>query len=159
MPDSTLTVAERTFLAELGRLGVRFMVVGMSGALIQGARGATEDIDLWFEDVADLRIAEAARASGGIWISGSFGMGPPRLGGEALSERFDVVTHMSGLGDFASEYESVRYETVDGVPIPVLSLRRIVESKRAAARPKDKAILHALEDALALIDDGEPRDG
>jgi hypothetical protein len=43
MPDSTLTAAERTFLAELARLGVRFMVVGMSGALIQGARGATED--------------------------------------------------------------------------------------------------------------------
>jgi hypothetical protein len=66
MPDSTLTAAERTFLAELARLGVRFMVVGMSGALIQGARGATEDIDLWFEDVTDVRIADAARASGGI---------------------------------------------------------------------------------------------
>jgi hypothetical protein len=59
MPDSTLTTAERAFLTELDRLGVRFMVVGMSGALIQGARGATEDIDLWFEDVTDLRIAEA----------------------------------------------------------------------------------------------------
>jgi hypothetical protein len=159
MPDSTLTTAERAFLTELDRLGVRFMVVGMSGALIQGARGATEDIDLWFEDVTDLRIAEAARASGGIWISGSFGMEPPRVGGEALSERFDVVTHMSGLGDFASEYEWVRRETIDGVPIPVLSLRRILESKRAANRPKDAAILHALEDALALLDAGEPGDG
>jgi hypothetical protein len=159
MPDSTLTTAERVFLAELDRLGVRFMVVGMSGALIQGARGATEDIDLWFEDVTDLRIAEAARASGGIWISGSFGMGPPRVGGEALSERFAVVTHMSGLGDFASEYEWVRRETIDGVPIPVLSLRRILESKRAANRPKDAAILHALEDALTLLDAGEPEAG
>ncbi len=155
MPDSTLTTAEQAFLLELERLGVRFMVVGMSGALIQGARGATEAIDLWFEDVTDVRISEAARASGGLWISGSFEMGPPRLGGEALSERF-VVTHMSGLGDFAAEYESVRRETIDGVPIPVLPLRRILESKRAAARPKDKAILHALEDALALIDAGEP---
>jgi|ERR1019366_591207 hypothetical protein len=159
MPDSTLTTAERAFLTELDRLGVRFMVVGMSGALIQGARGATEDIDLWFEDVTDSRIAEAARASGGTWISGSFGMGPPRVGGEALSERFGIVTHMSGLGDFASEYEWVRRETIDGVPIPVLSLRRILESKRAANRPKDTAILHALEDALALLDAGEPRDG
>ena len=159
MPDSTLSTAERTFLAELDRLGVRFMVVGMSGALIQGARGATEDIDLWFEDVTDPRIAVAARVSGGVWISGTFGMGPPRLGGEALSERFAVVAHMSGLGDFASEYRSVRYETIDGVRIPVLSLRRILESKRAAGRPKDEAILHSLEDALALLDEGEPRDG
>jgi predicted nucleotidyltransferase len=156
MADSTLTTAERTFLEELHRRGVRFMVVGMSGALIQGARGATEDIDLWFEDVGDARIAEAARACGGIWVSGSFGMAPPRLGGEALSERLDVVTHMSGLRDFASEYAAVRFVTIDGVSIPLLPLHRIVESKRVAARPKDRALLHALEDALALLDEGEP---
>lgn len=156
MADSTLTTAERTFLEELHRHGVRFMVVGMSGALIQGARGATEDIDLWFEDVADPRIAEAARACGGVWVSGSFGLGPPRLGGEALSERFDVVTHMSGLSDFAAEYAAVRFVTIDGVPVPLLPLRRIVESKRAAARSKDQALMNALEDALALLDQGEP---
>jgi hypothetical protein len=66
---------------------------------------------------------------------------------------------MSGLGDFASEYEWVRRETIDGVPIPVLSLRRILESKRAANRPKDAASLHALEDALTLLDAGEPEAG
>ena len=73
-----------------------------------------------------------------------------------LSERFDVVTHMSGLRDFASEYAGVRFATIDGVLVPLLPLRRIVESKRAAARPKDRALLHALEDALALLDEGEP---
>jgi predicted nucleotidyltransferase len=78
MADSILTAAERTFLGELDRRGVRFMVVGMSAALIQGARGATEDIDLWFEDVTDPRIGEAAREAGGIWVSGAFAMGPPR---------------------------------------------------------------------------------
>jgi hypothetical protein len=131
------------------------MVVGMSGALIQGARGATEDIDLWFEDLADPRIGEAARACGGVWVSGAFGLGPPRLGGEALSERLDIVTHMSGLQDFAAEYERVRFIPIDGVPLPVLPLRRILESKRAASRPKDHALLHALEDAVALLDEGE----
>jgi hypothetical protein len=156
MADSTLTTAEQAFLGELNRRGVRYMVVGMSAALIQGARGATEDIDLWFEDVTDPRIGDAARASGGIWVSGSFGMAPPRVGGAALSERFDVVTHMSGLRDFASEYEAVGFATIDGVAIPVLPLRRIVESKRAAGRAKDKALLHALEDALALLDEETP---
>jgi hypothetical protein len=89
-------------------------------------------------------------------VSGSFGLGPPRLGGEALSDRFDVVTHMSGLRDFASEYAAVRFVTIDGVSIPLLPLRRIADSKRAAARSKDQALLHALEDALALLDQGEP---
>src|SRR5579862_5947367 len=156
MADSILTAAERTFLAELGTRGVRFMVVGMSAALIQGARGATEDIDLWFEDLTDRRIGEAAREAGGLWVSGAFGMSPPRLAGEALSERFDVVTHMSGLADFASEYAAVQFESIEGVAIPLLPLRRILASKRAAARPKDEALIHALEDALALIEHGEP---
>jgi hypothetical protein len=155
MADSTLTIAERTFLEELERRGVRFMVVGMSGALIQGARGATEDIDLWFEDLSDPRIGAAVRAAGGIWVSGSFGMGPPRIGGEALSERFDVVVQMTGLRDFASEYGAVTFELIDGVSLPVLPLSRILQSKRAAGRPKDQAILHALEDALALLEEGE----
>ena len=155
MADSILTVAERTFLSELERQGVRYMVVGMSAALIQGARGATEDIDLWFEDATDPRIGQAAREAGGVWISGSFGLGPPRLGGEALSERFDVVAHMRGLGDFATEHAHAKVVTIDGVTIPVLALSRIIVSKRAAARPKDAAILHALEDAQALITEGE----
>ena len=65
-PD-LLSEAERQFLLALNELGVRYMLVGMSAALLQGARGATEHIDLWFEDVGDPRIAEAARRSGGFW--------------------------------------------------------------------------------------------
>jgi predicted nucleotidyltransferase len=153
MPDSTLTSAEQALLRELAGRGVRYMVVGMSAALLQGARGATEDVDLWFEDVADPRIAEAVRAAGGVWVSGSFGMSAPRIGGDAFGDRFDVVTHMSGLQDFATEYAAVRHETVDGLAIPVLPLARIVASKRAANRPKDQGILIALEDTLLLLSD------
>ena len=89
MPDSALSEGERKFLLALNRRGVRFLVVGMSGALIQGARGATEDIDLWFERTDHPGIGEAAREVGGIWISGMFGMRPPALGGDVLGDRFD----------------------------------------------------------------------
>lgn len=152
MEGSILTDGERRFLGELEALGVRYLIVGMSAALLQGARGATEDIDLWFEDLSDPRIAQAVRAAGGIWVSESFGMGQPRIGGEELSKRLDVVVHMSGLGAFATEYGGVRRETVEGVTLPLLPLRRILESKRAAGRPKDLAAAHAIEEALLLID-------
>ena len=46
MPGSILSSAEQTLLRELGGSGVRYIVVGMSAALLQGARGATEDVDL-----------------------------------------------------------------------------------------------------------------
>ena len=154
MHASILSSAERALLAALLGTGVRFMIVGMSGALLQGARGATEDIDLWFEDLEDARIADAVRAAGGIWVSGSFGMGPPRIGGDALSERFDVVTSMSGLGTFAEEAAHARYEEVDGLELPVLALARIVASKRAANREKDRAVLPSLLDALAILERG-----
>jgi len=100
MADSVLSHAEQRLLSELEARGVLYLVVGMSAALLQGARGATEDVDLWFENVTDSRIGDAVRAAGGVWISGSFGLGPPRIGGDALGDRFDVVTHMSGLGSF-----------------------------------------------------------
>ena len=82
-----LSSSERAFLLALNALGVRYLLVGMSAALLQGARGATEDIDLWFESTADPRIGEAARQAGGFWITRT---APPMLGG-AIGDRFDVV--------------------------------------------------------------------
>jgi len=48
MEDYALSEAEKAFFAALNRLGVRYLVVGMSSALLQGAHGSTQDIDLWF---------------------------------------------------------------------------------------------------------------
>jgi hypothetical protein len=100
MADSDLASlrdGERAFLTALGELGVHFLLVGMSAALLQGARGATEDLDLWFESLSDQGIAEAARRAGGFLVTRSE---PPMLGG--MSDRFDIVTSMSGLPAFAA---------------------------------------------------------
>jgi hypothetical protein len=151
--EAALTSAERALLGALNELGVSYLVVGLSAAALQGARVVTQDIDLWFEDRSDPRIAEAVRRAGGIWIPGSFGMMPPMIGGDALGDRFDVVLTMSGLGSFASEVPASRTVSVDGVPLRLLPLDRIIHSKRAAGRPKDLASLPALEAALAVEQD------
>jgi hypothetical protein len=70
-------------------------------------------------------------------------MMPASLGG-AL-ERFDVVLHMSGLEGFAAELERSKSTTVEGVAV------RILASKWAANRVKDRAAIPALEEALAAI--------
>jgi predicted nucleotidyltransferase len=147
--DSALTEAERKLLLELNAREVRFLIVGASAAVLQGANTATQDIDLWFESSADPRIKAAVDAVGGIWVSGSFGMMPPAIGGEALGDRFDVVVHMHGLEAFDVEFPRSRTMTVDGVPIRVLPLERIIASKRATGRARDQAQLPALEEALA----------
>jgi predicted nucleotidyltransferase len=150
---SAFTPGERAVLDALTRSGVRFMLVGLSAAVLQGANSATRDIDLWFEDVTDPRIAQAVREAGGIWISGSFGMRPPQIGGDEVGDRLDVVTHMTGLGGFPEECAGAQLIDVDGLPLLVLGLERIIESKRAAGRTKDLAAIPALEEALAAVRD------
>ena len=150
---SALSEGERALLLALNRHGIRFMLVGLSAAVLQGANTATRDIDIWFEDVSDVRIGHAAREANGIWVPGSCGMRPPQLGGEALGDRLDVVAHMHGLGSFVEELAHTRELEVDGIPLLVLSLERIIASKRAAGRVRDFAAIPALEEALAALSD------
>lgn len=119
----------------------------MSAALLQGARGSTEDLDLWFAQLDDPRIGEAARRAGGFWITR---MQPPRLGG-ALGDRFDVVTTVSGITDFAAKFEHAVEENLGGVVVRLLPLERILHSKRTAARAKDEPGIHQIEIALAIL--------
>ena len=90
--------------------------------MLQGANTGTRDIDLWFENLTDPRIRDA--------------------------DRLDIVTHMHGLGRFTEELVNTVEVTVDGVPLRVLKLERIIASKRATGRPKDLAAIPALEEAL-----------
>jgi hypothetical protein len=135
--------------------GERAPLEALGAAVLQGANTGTRDIDLWFESLSDPRIAEAVRDAGGIWISGSLGMRPPQIGGDAIGDRIDVVTHMHGLGNFADEYPNAVDVEVDGVRLHVLRLDRIIASKRATKRTKDLAVLPALEEALAAVEDAE----
>jgi hypothetical protein len=92
--EFVLTPAERVLLAALNALGGRYLIVGMGAALIEGANGTTQDLDLWFGSIDEPRLREAARQAGGLYTSG-FGLQPPSLGGEGL-DRIDLVLMASG---------------------------------------------------------------
>ena len=147
MDDYALTAAERKLLQALSDRGVRFLIVGMGAAVLEGAPVSTVDLDLWFESATDERIRLAARDAGGTWISG-FGLGPPGFGGRGL-DRIDVVLTAQGLGPFAEEYAGGKEIDLDGVRVRILPLERIIASKRTANRPKDLAQMPALEATLA----------
>jgi len=144
--DFALTPAERALFAALRTRGVRFLIVGMSAAVLEGAPVATQDIDLWFESLDSDEIKFAARDAGGFWISG-FGMQPPSFGGDGLS-RIDVVVTAHGLRRFADEYENGIEHEIEGVVVRILPLERVIASKRATSRSKDAAGLPVLEAAL-----------
>jgi hypothetical protein len=150
VPESSLEPGERAFFAALDELGIRYLIVGASAAVLQGAPLVTQDIDLWFEDRSDQRLHEAAKRAGGAFVPGNFGMAPTQVGGGAIGDRLDVVTTPEGLEAFAVEYKRAIAVEVDGLRVLVLPLERIIASKRAAGRAKDLAVLPALEATLAV---------
>ena len=61
----------------------------------------------------------------------------------------DVVLTASGLDSFDSEFARAHDYTLDGVPVKVLPLERVIVSKRSAKRLKDAAQIPMLEAAMA----------
>lgn len=147
MSEFVLTPAERALLQALDALGVRFLLVGMGAALVEGANGTTQDLDLWFGSIDVAKLDEAARRAGGFYTSG-FGVQPPAIGGDGL-DRVDLVLTASGLDSFDDEYARARDYVLDDLRVRVLPLERVLASKRAAKRPKDIAQIPLLEAALA----------
>lgn len=111
----------------------------------------TQDIALWVKDLSDPNFQLAVKDVGGIYVS-PFEHHGPALAGASL-ELFDIVTHMTGKGTFEDEKIYKVVIELEKVKVPVLALERIIVSKRAANREKDKLVLPVLEDALFTFTD------
>jgi hypothetical protein len=122
------------------------MIVGLSAAALQGAPVVTQDVDLWFEDFTAPAVREALREVGATYVP-PMEMNPPMLVGSGV-ELFDLVIRMDGLGTFADEYAGRVETSIRGAKVAALPLERILASKRATNRMKDRLVIPALEDAL-----------
>ena len=143
-----LTERELRFMRELVNHQVRFLIVGLSAAALQGAPVVTQDVALWFGSLDDPRFTAALRSVGGAYVAPTF-YTPPMFAGEGL-ELFDIVLGMSGLNSFDEEWANAIELTVGDVATRVLPLTRILVSKRAADRPKDRLVVPVLEEVVAL---------
>ncbi|MBK9137191.1 MAG: hypothetical protein IPM17_00220 [Verrucomicrobia bacterium] len=141
------SASELRLLQVLLKRKVRFMVVGLSAATLQGAPVVTQDVDLWFENLGEPRISRALQEVGAAYVPPSIN-NPPMLAG-AGAELFDIVIRMDGLGSFAEEIKNCVDIPLGRHKLKVLSLERILASKIAANRPKDKLTIPVLRDALA----------
>lgn len=82
---------------------------------------------------------------------------PPLFSGPGLDD-IDVVLKCDGLRDFDSEYQNaIDVALIPGVVVKVLPIDRVLVSKRAADRPKDRAVIPALEAAIAAIKESPRR--
>jgi hypothetical protein len=148
--NTIFTGKEISFLRELQKQGVEFMIVGAAAAALQGAPVVTQDIDLWFKDLKDPGIKAALTKTGGAFVP-TVGMRPPTFAGGAV-ELFDVVLTMHGLGPFDEEKKHSILVDLGRLSVRILALERIIKSKETVDRPKDRLTLPVLRDALAAIE-------
>jgi hypothetical protein len=144
---------EIEFLKELVRQKVDFMIVGLSAAALQGAPVVTQDIDLWFRKLPDPGIERALKKVHGIYVPPISG-NPPMFAGKGV-ELFDIVTNMNGLDGFDKELENTIKISLGRTKILALKLERIIVSKKATGREKDKLVLKILSDVLKVIQERE----
>lgn len=142
------TEDERKFLEALVKNKVEFMLVGLAAATLQGAPVVTQDIDLWFSKLPTDNLLKALKEVGVKYIP-PFGHSGPVF---AKAELFDIVLSMTGLGTYEEEVNNTILVSLGkNLKVKVLKLERIIESKKALNRPKDRLVLPVLEDVLQVI--------
>lgn len=151
------TVARRIREVRVGGCIVTAFRAGPSNCL------ARAGIALFFGVTGDVGADTAAPTVSGRGTRRSSGCSvhladsPPLFSGPGL-EDIDVVIKCDGLRDFDSEYSgAVDVALVPGLIVKVLPIDRVLASKRAADRPKDRAVIPALKAAVAAIKESSQR--
>ncbi len=111
---------------------IRFMLIGMSAAIVQGVMGSTLDVDLW----VDLPKRQYMRVQN---IAARLGaeMGANTVAFLEDGTPMNFVYEVHGLGAFGTELKHTERLEFCGKLIPVLKLERILKSKEAIRRDKD----------------------
>ncbi|HEY5233080.1 MAG TPA: hypothetical protein VIK35_06075 [Verrucomicrobiae bacterium] len=116
---------------------IKFMLVGMSAANLQGVLATTVDVDVWIglPSRQYIRVINLCRKLKATIQS------PNKV---YLSDEtpVDFIYEIGGLKSFEKEFGAAKKLPFHGQTIPVLPLERICKSKEIAARDKDK--LHIL---------------
>ena len=148
MPDRAFSYRLGEVLAEgFARHGVDYLFIGKSGAIFYGYPDTTQDADLFPKKSPEngKRIADALRDLGfpvDARLEKELVAGKDFV--QIRSGPFDVDLIFAPDGIESFEAAKTRSSLIDG-RFPVASLRDIINSKKAANRPKDRESLPRLE--------------
>jgi len=133
-------------LGALSAEKIRFQVIGMTAANLQGVPGSTIDVDLWL----DLPSRQYMRAVNTAVRGGA------QVVRNTVVELVDgtlvnFVYEVTGLPEFDRVIKKARKLTWNGMRVAVLPLELIKKSKEAIGRPKDLLHIELIEQRLAVI--------
>jgi len=112
---------------------IRFMLIGMSAAIVQGVMETTLDVDFWIDLPSReyMRVQNIARSIGCAVATNTV-----VYARDGTPVNF-VFGEVGGLGSFRAESKHAIKMTFRGKKIPVLKLERILKSKETLRRDKD----------------------
>lgn len=149
-------VTPRTIAAQvcaaLNDAGARYLVIGGVACVLHGYARATSDVDILIERTAE----NAERVLAGLSTVG-YGFAREWGAEEILKRPITVIGDDPAVDVFTVAW-SVKYDQaapraltidVDGVPIPVIAIEDLIETKRTG-RLQDAADIEVLEEILRL---------
>ncbi len=127
------------------------ILIGNAAAAVQGAPVTTLDVDFLFrKDHPNLaKLRSVARALGAMILRPYYPFADfYRLARDDDGLQVDFMAAIDGVGSFESLRSRAWRLDLDGSAILVADLADVVGSKRAAGRPRDRAVLEILERTL-----------
>lgn len=125
---------------------IRFQVIGMSAASLQGVPGATLHVDLWLDlsprqymRALNLAVREGAQVVRNTVVELADGT------------LVNFVYEVTGLPSFKSVFPKAKKLKWEGVEAAVLPLELIQKSKESIRRPKDLLHIELIKQRLNVL--------
>ncbi|MDZ4814786.1 MAG: hypothetical protein SGI71_00800 [Verrucomicrobiota bacterium] len=130
-------------IQELKSDQIRFQMVGMAAAILQGVPATTLDTDLWIDlpERQYMRINNLCLKLGATILRPTVVM----LNDDSL---VNFCYRIDGLGNFDTEYSKALSLDIENQKVPVLPLKSILKSKRFMMREKDKIHIRMIREVM-----------
>lgn len=138
MATPVLPADFREFLQLLNANGVEYLLIGGYAVGYHGYVRATADMDIWIALAPENSVKAVATLQ-------QFGFSPPELTPELFLKpdnvvrmgvppfRIEVLTSISGV-EFRKCYQTRIRDTIDGVPVDIISLESLRANKQASGQ-------------------------
>ncbi len=131
--------------------GLEAILIGNAAAALQGAPVTTVDLDFLIRKTPRnlQKLTAIAKSLGAVLLRPHYPVsGLFRLMRDDDGLQLDFMTVIHGAKSFESLRGKSQSLDLAGHPLLVAGLEAVIASKRAAGRPRDKAVLDTLEKAL-----------
>lgn len=142
-------------LAEIGRrlakVRLEAILIGNAAAALHGAPVTTLDFDFFFRKTPEnlRKLKSFARSLHATILRPYYPVSDLlRIVRDDDGLQIDFMSRIHGVRSFEGLRSRSETIEIDGVPIRAAALSDIIRSKRAAGRPRDRAILKVLEETL-----------